>query len=142
MRYPFLFSVLFVFACLGFLKIHADELGTSGQAEHKNIHDEVKRMIDLTISDIDPASVADGTYIGEVPFMRYIYRVQVTVKSGKIEDIEVLDNGTGNKYAERALQVIPRMLKKQSPKVDAVTGATVTSKALMRCVEKALNQSK
>ena len=52
----------------------------------------------------------------------------------------MLQNGTENKYAKKALEVVPLMMKKQSPKVDVVTGATVTSKALMKCVEKALNK--
>jgi len=71
-----------------------------------------------------------------------MYRVKVTAEFGEIKNIQVLDNGTGNKYAQKGLGVIPRMLKKQSPKVEAVTGATVTSKALMKCVKKALTQNK
>jgi len=80
-------------------------------------------------------------YIGEFPFrQKYLYKVMVTVKSGRIENIEVLENGTENEYAQKGLGVIPRMLKEQSPEVDAISGATVTSKALMKCVEKALKE--
>jgi uncharacterized protein with FMN-binding domain len=64
------------------------------------------------------------------------------VKSGRIADIEMLENGTENEYAERGLGVIPRILREQSPEVDAVSGATVTSKALMKCVEKALKKAR
>ena len=91
---------------------------------------------------IDPATIPDGEYTGEFPFrQRYLYRVKVTVKSGSIADIEVLENGTENEYAEKGLGVIPRILREQSPKVDAVSGATVTSKSLMKCVEKALKKA-
>jgi len=108
-----------------------------------NISDEIENIKRMDISHVDPATVPDGEYTGEFPFtQKYLYKVRVTVKSGRIEDIEVLENGTGNEYAEKGLRVIPRMLEKQSPDVDAVSGATVTSKALMKCVERALNKGR
>lgn len=106
-------------------------------------HDEVKRIINMDISHADPATVPDGEYIGEFPFtQRYMYRVKVEVKSGRIVGIEVLENGTENEHAEKGLGVIPYMLEKQSPDVDAVSGATVTSKSLMKCVEEALKRGR
>jgi uncharacterized protein with FMN-binding domain len=107
-----------------------------------SVSDEVEQIKRMDISDFDPATVPDGEYTGEFPFrQRYLYRVKVTVKAGRIADIEVLENGTENEYAEKGLGVIPRILQAQSPKVDAVSGATVTSKALMKCVEKALKKA-
>jgi uncharacterized protein with FMN-binding domain len=107
------------------------------------ISEEVEQIKSMDISHVDPATVPDGAYIGEFPFrQRYLYRVKVTVKSGRIADIEVLENGTENEYAEKGLGVIPRILREQSPEVDAVSGATVASKALMKCVEKALKKAR
>jgi uncharacterized protein with FMN-binding domain len=106
------------------------------------ISEEVEQIKSMDISHVDPATVPDGEYTGEFPFrQRYLYRVKVIVKSGRIADIEVLENGTENEYAEKGLGVIPRILREQSPEVDAVSGATVTSKALMKCVEKALKKA-
>jgi len=106
-----------------------------------SISDEVEQIKSMDISHVDPATVPEGEYTGEFPFrQRYLYRVKVTVESGRIAAIEVLENGTENEYAEKGLGVIPRMLREQSPEVDAVSGATVTSKALMKCVEKALKK--
>jgi len=108
-----------------------------------SISDEVEQIKSMDISHVDPATVPDGEYTGEFPFrQRYLYRVKVMVKSGKIADIEVLENGTENEYAEKGLGVVPRILREQSPEVDAVSGATVTSKALMKCVEKALKKAR
>jgi uncharacterized protein with FMN-binding domain len=110
--------------------------------EPTGIPNEIEQIKNMDISHIDVAAVPDGEYIGEFPFMqRYLYRVKVTVKSGRIEDIEVLENGTGNQYAQKGLGIIPIILSRQSPDVDAVSGATVTSKALMKCVEKALQKA-
>ena len=118
-----LLAGLFVFSCF-----------YQGSAQAND----VQTILNMEISDVDLSSVPDGEFIGEVPFRKYMYRVKVTVKSGKITDIEVLENGTCNKYAQKGLAVVPRMLEKQSPRVDAITGATVTSKALMKAVEQAL----
>ncbi|MBN2542600.1 FMN-binding protein [bacterium] len=99
----------------------------------------IEQLKNMEIADVDPSSVQDGEYTGKVVFRnKHLYHVEVTVKSGRIEDIHVVENGTGNKYAGKGLGVIPRIIEKQSPKVEAVSGATVTSKALMKCVEKAL----
>lgn len=114
----------------------------SERTKKVNIHEEVERIKPMDISHVDPATVPDGEYFGEFPFTdRYLYRVRVTVKAGRMVDIEVLEKGTGNEYAEKGLGVIQRILEEQSPDVDAVTEATVTSKSLMKCVEKALKKA-
>lgn len=130
-RYALIVSILFLFAFFS--------TGQANQEKNLSVSEEVEQIKNMDISHVDPATVTDGTYVGEFPFrQKYMYRVRVTVKSGRIENIEVLENGTENEYAQKGLGVIPRMLEKQSPQADAVTGATVTSKALMKCVEKAL----
>jgi uncharacterized protein with FMN-binding domain len=128
------FIILLLFGC---------STDDNERVKNMSISDEVEQIKRMDISHIDPATVPDGEYTGEFPFrQRYLYRVKVTVKSGRILDIEVLENGTGNEYAEKGLGVIPRILREQSPEVDAVSGATVTSKALMKCVEKALKKAR
>jgi uncharacterized protein with FMN-binding domain len=134
MNFIVLLSAVLIAGRCGLTAI-ADDTGS-------NIHNKVERIKNFQISDISPATVAEGEYTAKVPFGKYVYRVKVTVKSGKMTDIVVLDNGTGNEYARRGLKVIERILEKQTPAVDAITGATVTSKALMKCVEKALNEGR
>ena len=129
-----LFIIFLVFGCF----TDDDE-----RVKNMSISDEIEQIKSMDISYVDPATVPDGEYTGEFPFrQRYLYRVKVMVKSGRIVDIEVLENGTENEYAEKGLGVIPRILRKQSPEVNAVSGATVTSKALMKCVEKALKKAR
>ena len=113
------------------------------KTEKTNFSDKIQQIINMDISHVDPATVPDGEYTGQFPFReRLLYKVKVTVNSGRMTDIEVLENGTENEYAQKALEVVPRMLEKQSPNVDVVAGATVTSKALMKCVERALKEAK
>jgi uncharacterized protein with FMN-binding domain len=129
-----------VFIIILFLGCSTDEVQGGNTM---SISEEVEQIKSMDISHVDPATVPDGEYIGEFPFrQRYLYRVKVTVKSGRIANIQVLENGTENEHAEKGLGVIPHILREQSPEVDAVSGATVTSKALMKCVEKALKKAR
>jgi uncharacterized protein with FMN-binding domain len=129
-----LFSLIFLL-----LGCHSNNVE---QEKDDDTHNGIEQVKKMEISYVDPSSVPDGEYTGEFPFMgRYRYQVRVRVKSGRIDDIEVLENGTNNDYAKKGLGVIPRMIEQQCPKVDTITGATVTSKALMKCVERALKKA-
>jgi uncharacterized protein with FMN-binding domain len=130
-----------VIACIALL-LFGCSISEAEQERTLSISEEVEQIKTMEIAHVEPSTVPDGEYIGEFPFrQRYLYRVKVTVESGKIANIEVLENGTENEYAEKGLGVIPRILREQSPDVDAVSGATVSSKALMKCVEKALKEA-
>jgi len=93
-----------------------------------------------------PTGYADGTHRGSYSFalppgaiaMSRDWTVEVTVSGGKIADIEPIEP------AEFAVDdgLIPtleaRILESGSPRVDAVSGATVTSICYMKAVEDAL----
>jgi len=131
-------DVAFIIAIIVLLTFFST--GGAYQEKALSVSEEVEQIKNMEISHVDPATVPDGEYVGEFPFReQYRYLVRVTVKSGRIDTIDVLENGTENQYAQKGLGVISRMLEKQSPRVDAITGATVTSKALMKCVERALS---
>ena len=131
-------AVLFIlFLLFGCSAQEVERTNTNGP------RNEIEQIINMDISHVDPATIRDGEYIGEFPFMeRLLYQVRITVKSGKIVNIEVLQNGTENEYAKKGLGVVPCILQKQSPEVDVVTLSTVISKSLMKCVEKALNKGR
>jgi uncharacterized protein with FMN-binding domain len=81
----------------------------------------------------------DGKYRGTVEGEDDLtYEVEVTVKDHQIQNIDIL-NIDDNEYAEKAKAVVTRVLKSQSTDVDAVTGATMSSEALLDAIEKALN---
>jgi len=81
--------------------------------------------------------VPDGIYQGTASYSGFEYRVAVTVTDASIVSIDVLQNRASD-YAQFAQGVIPRIIKNQSPDVDGITGATTTSKCLMKAVETAL----
>lgn len=90
------------------------------------------------IADIDVQEIADGEYEGESTFGSYTYHVRVTVAGNKIIKIEDLAPRESI-YVTYASGVFNKIIDQQTPDVDAITGATTTSKAFMKAVEDALD---
>jgi len=90
----------------------------------------------LPITEINLAQVADGSFIGKANY-GFEYEVKVDVKNNIIENIEILKN-RDNFYARLAEGVKYKIIREQKINIDAVTGATTTSKILMKAVEDAI----
>ncbi len=92
----------------------------------------------LEIGAVDLSKLADGTYRGSFKRGRWAYKVEVTIKDHRIEKIVLLDDKW--KVMEKVgSELVGRIIQRQSPQVDVVSQATVTSKALLKAVENALN---
>jgi uncharacterized protein with FMN-binding domain len=102
---------------------------------------EMKRVRTMPIADVELSTVPDGAYVGDFTYGKFTYEVRTAVKNHHIDTIDILKN-RDSKYAKKAAGVIPRILEKQTPNVDAVSGATTTSKALMKAVENSLTEKK
>ncbi|HBC32160.1 MAG TPA: flavocytochrome c [Clostridiales bacterium] len=90
----------------------------------------------------DGEGIKSGTYEVEGVGFGGKMSVKVTIKDGKIDDIEVLKDyetpGTG-KIAMKL--VSDRIIEGQSTNVEAVSGATISSAGLMAMVRKALEEA-
>lgn len=100
---------------------------------------EMKTVRAMPIEAIDLASVQDGTFQGEFSYGGFTYEVAVAVKDHRIQTIDILKN-RDTKHAKQAEGVVPEVLSAQSVNVDVVTGATTTSKALLKAIEQALSK--
>ncbi len=100
---------------------------------------EVKEVRSMPINHVDLLKVKDGTYPGDYSYGRFTYEVQVTVTDHQIKDIAVTKNRT-TKHAKMAENVIKSIVDQKKNDVDAVSGATTTSKALLKAVENALRK--
>jgi len=98
---------------------------------------EIMRVRQMKIQDVDMSSVLDGAHTGSFAYSGFEYRVQAVVRDRTITDIIILKN-RDTEYSRKAEEVAAEIIKEQTPNVDAVTGATTTSKALMKAVEQAL----
>lgn len=92
---------------------------------------------ELTIEDQDLSSIHNGVYYGSQKLGRTLYGVQVTIKDYVITDIKVVSNRKNN-YAKRAEGVIQNVLARGNVNADIVTGATTSSKALLKAIEQAI----
>lgn len=89
------------------------------------------------------AKYKDGTYTGTGHGFRPGLQVAVTVKSGRIANIEITSINDTPGYYEEPVNTIPKeIVGAQSTNVDAVSGATRTSNGIMMAVEDALNKAK
>ena len=94
----------------------------------------------MKISTPDLSILEDGRYEGESTYAGFTYKVQVTLLQGRIAAVEILENRE-SPYAVFAESIVPRVIRSQSPDVDGITGATTTSKCLMKAIENALERN-
>lgn len=81
-----------------------------------------------------------GEYLGQDRGIGGPIKVLVTIKDDKISDIEVVYHNETRGVSTNAIDtVISSIIENQTTDVDAVSGATVTSKALMHAVKNALD---
>lgn len=100
-------------------------------------NEELKKVRAMKINHINTSDLNDGKYKGDFTYGRSTYIVEVSIKDHKIDDIIILLNRK-TKYAKKAEEVVERVLEQQKNDVDAITGATTTSKALLKAIENAL----
>lgn len=82
--------------------------------------------------------IADGTYLGNCDNGLVKVQVQVSVQNHNITDVQLIkhDNGLGS----AANSITENVIKQQSVEVQAVSGATYSSKTILKAVENALTE--
>ncbi|MFW0861552.1 MAG: FMN-binding protein [Dethiobacter sp.] len=82
------------------------------------------------------AGVADGTYSGTASGFKGEIALEVTVAGGKITAINVTaQQETADRWAD-AKKVIEEIIAKQTVQVDTVSGATISSDAIIKAVQR------
>ena len=100
------------------------------------IEKNLKNLESLTLENIDLSSIEDGIYEGKYKVFPIAAEANVIVKDHKITEIELIkhDNGKG-----AAAEVITDMvIEKQTLEIDVITGATYSSKVILKAIENAL----
>lgn len=91
---------------------------------------------EVSISKVDLSKVPDGSFTGSFDAIFVGAKVNVTVQNHKIVDIKLINHK--NERGQRA-EVIPgKVVQAQSLQVDAVSGATNSSKVILKAIENAL----
>jgi uncharacterized protein with FMN-binding domain len=90
----------------------------------------------LEIPDVDLASAKDGDYIGSYSAFPVSAEVKVIIKNHTIKEIELLKHNNGQ---GQGAEVIPdKVIEAQSLKVDSISGATYSSKVILKAIREAL----
>lgn len=90
---------------------------------------------------IDLSSLKEGIYDGTAKNGPVKVVAQVTIQNQRISHIKLIEHR--NWKGMTAENIIPeRIIKEQSTKVDAVSGATASSTAIMNAVEAAVQKAK
>jgi len=106
----------------------------------RRFHGRAKESIEAVrlLEQADPKQVADGAYAATTTGYAGPLEVKVTVAGGRIESVRVAKHREKQFYS--ALKDIPQQIvTKQSVEgIDAISGATVTSQAIVNAAAKAL----
>ena len=90
----------------------------------------------IAIGSLELSNISDGNYIGECSIAPVYVKVSISVKDHTLTDIEILEHANG--LGSSAEVITDTVIKEQSFEVDAVSGATVSSKCILKAIENAI----
>ena len=96
------------------------------------------RYRNLAVNDVNIENLPDGVYEGTFKDGRFTNSVEVTVKDGRITDVKgVKSPGSTEKLYK---QIYDKVVEEQSLAVDSVSGASITTKTVLKAIENALSK--
>jgi len=82
-----------------------------------------------------------GVFTGEAEGKKGTIKAEVTIENGEIKDIEFVENNE-SEFTETVFEQLPQnIISANSTEVDVITGATVTSTAIIEAVSEAVEKS-
>lgn len=88
------------------------------------------------------AAAGSGTYTAQAKGMMGDVKVEVVITEGKIESVSVVSHDETAGLSDPAIELVPQaIVDAQSTDVDTVSGATVTSEAIIKAVDDCLVQA-
>ena len=103
-----------------------------------SISRELQQVHDLAFGDLSLPSLADGEYRGEYGITLVSAEVAVIVKNHSIVSINLLKHSNGK--GKPAEKILGEVVAKQTLHVDTVAGATISSKVILKAIERALSE--
>lgn len=91
----------------------------------------------ISIDNVNLNKVKDGTYDGKFNAIMVAAETSVTVKDHKIVNIKLLKHKT--ERGKPAEVITKKVVQAQSLKVDTISGATNSSKVILKSIENALD---
>ena len=136
-----LFLMMLIVITIALIFIVGIIISAPGRQEIKN----------LVINSVNFNNLRDGTYVGDYIGTKDHTRdtqIEVTITGGKISNIKILKGALKNDGEPIKLNdgltienLFSDVINSQSLKVDAISGATLTSKTHLKALENALKQA-
>ena len=101
-----------------------------------SIDTNLKQLTNLPIADIDLFQTEDGTYVGSYNVFPVLAEVEVTVLNQTIIAIDLIKHRHGQ--GAPAEIITGKVIEAQSLEVDVTSGATYSSKVILKAIEEAL----
>lgn len=111
----------------------------SGNNNSTSNSEKVKSVLPLTLNSNQ--KYKDGTYYGTGVGFNGNLTVKVTIKNGKITNIDIVKTGDGDDYIAKAKGLLKSIYAKQNTNVDTVSGATYSSNGLIEAVSNAISKA-
>jgi uncharacterized protein with FMN-binding domain len=90
------------------------------------------------IHTVDIQKVEDGTYEGEYKTTMVKAIVKVSVKNKVITELDIVKHDCG--LGKKAEKITSNVLKAQSLQVDTISGATLSSRVILKATQNALDK--
>jgi uncharacterized protein with FMN-binding domain len=99
----------------------------------KNYKDKVDKIV---IEDVNLKQIKDGNYYGEFDADLVAAKVEVEIKDNVIKNIKLIEHKTDK--GAPAEVITQKVVEAQSLKVDVISGATNSSKVILKAIQNAL----
>lgn len=97
-----------------------------------------KEIKNIEINNVNMSKINDGVYTGKYYANDTVgAKVKVTVKNKKITNIDFIEHKYGK--GKKAEVITSSVVEKQSLNVDTISGATGSSKVILKAIENALS---
>jgi len=130
--------------CLIVLLVFLVLLAIGGGIGWSFISKEHREAASLPLDAVDFQRLDDGVYHGAYAGGMYRWRANecdVSVENGRVTAVQLAASGDPGDENTDAAMLYERVIQAQSLQVDTISGATLSSKAYLQCVENALVQA-
>lgn len=130
--------------CLIFGKIAGENVAKVDNEVSVKASTELNGINDLVAGEEENISVGQNQYLGSsTKGIGGKVVARVTYADNKIKKVEIVENHESEDFAKKALKVVPAEIEKaNSVEVDAVSGASATSRAIKEAVSEAIKKAK
>lgn len=125
-----------VFIVVGAVLVIGLAFGVKALLEVQSYQDQIANM---QINEIDLSNVQDGVYEGSYDAKLIKVKLAVEVTDHVIKSIDLIQHENGK--GKPAEAVIPEVIETQSLDVEAVSGATNSSKVILKSIENAIESA-